>query len=187
MDQSLPLAFSALAAGANAAVAGGMTRPESGQRAPSRIRSASAAFALAASFGIGVALAFSVGWLALDRAFTGRALTAFVYLVLAGTCAAGLALAAARILAQKPWSARFAAVLILLSAGTGAFATLLMAAQMAFSFHHLSEAPLHIILLILGILSAGALYGFLAVAGPLLIPLGLPLIALFALLIAPPR
>jgi len=48
----------------------------------------------------------------------------------------------------------------------------------------MTELPLHIVFLVLLIISTGALYGFLAIAAPLILPLGLPLIAAVAALIA---
>jgi hypothetical protein len=52
--------------------------------------------------------------------------------------------------------------------------------------HDFVELPLEIALAILALNVAAALYGFLALAAPLILPLGAPLIALFAFLIARP-
>ena len=56
--------------------------------------------------------------------------------------------------------------------------------QLVLTHHRLSEIPLRIALIILAVSSASALYNVLAIAAPLIMPLGLPLIALFAWLIA---
>src|SRR5688572_29920217 len=79
--------------------------------APTRARAL-----LAPAFGAGLALAFAAGWIGLGRNFTARTLSAALTIAVAAALAAGLALLAARVLAQKPWSARFAAALILLVA-----------------------------------------------------------------------
>jgi hypothetical protein len=50
--------------------------------------------------------------------------------------------------------------------------------------HALLELSLHRALLIVAIQIAATLYGFLALAAPLILPLGLPLVVLFALLFA---
>ena len=139
---------------------------------------------LAPAFGAGMALAFAAGWIGLGRDFSARTLSAALTIAVAAALAAALALTAARLLAQKPWSARFAAALILLVAGSGGLASLFIGIETAWATHPLTELPLHIALLILLIISTGALYGFLALAAPLILPLGLPLIAAFAALIA---
>lgn len=131
-----------------------------------------------------MALCFAAGWLFLGRAFTGRTLTACFYVAVASTLAAAAALVAARILARRHWSARFAAAVILLVVGVGGLTPIFMAMQMAWAFHDLSELPLHIFVLVLALMGAAALYNFLAIAGLLILPLGLPAIALFAVLIA---
>jgi len=56
--------------------------------------------------------------------------------------------------------------------------------QLVLSHHRLSEIPIRISLIILAVSGAGALYNVLAIAAPVIMPLGLPLIALFAWLIA---
>jgi hypothetical protein len=59
-----------------------------------------------------------------------------------------------------------------------------MMLELVLTFHDLSEVPIRIAIDILGYSTAGALHGVLAIAAPLTLPLGLPLIALFAILIA---
>jgi hypothetical protein len=131
-----------------------------------------------------MALAFAAGWIGLGRDFSARTLSAALTIAVAAALAAVLALIAARLLARKPWSARFAAALILLVAGSGGLASLFIGVETAWATHPMAELPLHIVLLILLIVSTGALYGFLAIAAPLILPLGLPLIAAFAVLMA---
>lgn len=131
-----------------------------------------------------MAMSFIAGWLALDRAFTGRVLTAAIYIGVAGMLSAAAALATGFILRRKPWSARFAAALLLLTAGTGGLAALQAGVRTAWIQHALPELPIEIALLILAINIAAALYGFLAIAAPLILPLGLPLIVMSAFLIA---
>lgn len=139
---------------------------------------------LAPIFGVAMALCFATGWLLLERAFTSRTLFACLYVAAAAALSAGLALAAARILARRPWSARFAASLALLIAGTGGLTSLFMAIEPAWTSHPLAELPPQTVLLILATIGAASLYSFLAIAGLLMLPLGLPVMALFAALIA---
>lgn len=139
---------------------------------------------LAPAFGAAIALSFTLGWLALDRAFTPHTMTAAAYFALAGTLSAGAALVAMRLFARHPWSARMAAALVCLLAGTAGFASVFMMLEDVLTFHDLTEVPIPIVILILAISSAGALYNVLAIAAPLILPLGLPMIALFAILIA---
>ncbi len=139
---------------------------------------------LAPAFGAAIALSFTLGWLALDRAFTPRTMTAAAYFALAGTLSAGAALVAMRLLARRPWSARMAAALVCLVAGTAGLASVFMMLELVLTFHDLSEVPIPIAIVILGYTSAGALHSVLAIAAPLILPLGLPMIALFAILIA---
>jgi hypothetical protein len=139
---------------------------------------------LAPAFGVAIALSFALGWIAFGRAFTPRTATAATYFGLAGMLSAGAALIAARLLCNRPWSVRMAAALICLLVGTTGFASLFTMLHVVFGFHDFSEIPIPIALIILGISGVGALYNVLAIAAPLIMPLGLPLIALFAVLIA---
>lgn len=139
---------------------------------------------LAPAFGAAIALFYTLGWLACGRAFTPRVATAVAHLGLAATLSAGAALLAARVLASHPWSARIAAVLLCLLAGTGGLASLFMTLQSVIVFHDLGEVPLAMALYVLGISGASALYNVLSIAAPLILPLGLPLTVVFAVLIA---
>jgi hypothetical protein len=140
--------------------------------------------AFAPSFGCGMGLGYVAGWMALERAVTDRTLAAAATIGGAAALSAALALIAAHLLRRRPWSARFAATLILLLGGTVGFASVAAGTHLAWSQHSLLELPLHITALILAIQIAATLYGFLALAAPLVLPLALPLIAAFAVLIA---
>jgi hypothetical protein len=135
---------------------------------------------------VALGASFLAGWLLLDRAITGRTLTAFLCIAVAGAISAALAVIAAHMLRRRPWSARFAAVLIVLTAGTVGLAATFIAAPMAWGFHDLTALPIRVVLLVLAIQTVSALYGFLAIAGLLMLPLALPLTAAFALFIARP-
>jgi hypothetical protein len=115
---------------------------------------------------------------------TDRALTATAFFAIAGTLSAGAALVAVRLLRRRPWSARMAAALFLLLTGSPGLAALFMSLLNLLTRHDILQVPIKISLLILGISGAGALYNILAIAAPMMLPLALPLVALFALAIA---
>jgi hypothetical protein len=140
--------------------------------------------ALVPAFGCGMGLGYIAGWTALERAVTDRTLAAAATIGGAATLSAALALIAAHLLRQRPWSARFAASLILLLGGTVGFASVAAGTHLAWTQHTLLELPLHITALILAIQIAATLYGVLALAAPLVLPFALPLVAAFAVLIA---
>jgi hypothetical protein len=142
------------------------------------------AWLIVPAYAAGMAAVFAATWVWLGRDFTARTFTATLYIAVAAAIASATAALAARLLRRSPWSARIAAVLILLISGTAALASLFLAVETAWATHPMSELPMGIALLILAIIGAGALYGFLAIAGPLILPLGLPLVAVSAWLIA---
>ena len=131
-----------------------------------------------------MALSLLAGWLFVGRAVTASSLTALAYLAAAGTMAAALALAANWLLKRRPWTARLAAALFLLIAGTVGLASFLIGIETAMDTHDLGDVPLRTVLVILALTSAATLYNFLAVAGFLMLPLGAPIMVLFALAIA---
>lgn len=139
---------------------------------------------LAPAFGALIGLSYALGWLFLERAFTPRMLTATLYFAVAGTLSAGAGLIGAHLLSKRRESARIAVVAICLVAGTTGFAALFLTLDIVLTHHRLSEIPIRVSLIILGISGAGALYNLLAIAAPLILPLGVPVIALFAVLIA---
>ncbi len=131
-----------------------------------------------------MALAFALGWVALERDVSTGTLTAMLFIAVAGGLSASAALVIVRRIASRPWSARLAAVLLLLILGTGGLASLAMAVQTAWVSHDLTAVPLHIAFLIVAFVGAGAAYGFLAIAALLMLPVGLPLLAAVSLAIA---
>jgi hypothetical protein len=139
---------------------------------------------LAPAFGAAIAISYLLAWLFLERAFTQRVLTATFYFAVAGTLSAGAALAGVHLFSKRRLSARFAAALICLLAGTAGFAILFFTLDIVLSHHRLSELPIRISLIILGISGAGTAYSMLALAAPIILPLGIPLIAIFAFVIA---
>ena len=139
---------------------------------------------LAPAFGALIALSYALGWLFLERAFTPRTLTATLYFAVAGTLSAAAGLIGAQLLAKRRGSVRIAAVLICLVAGTAGFAALFLTLETVLTHHRLSELPIRMSVIILGVSGVGTLYNVLSVAAPLILPLGAPVIALFAVLIA---
>jgi hypothetical protein len=140
--------------------------------------------ALALAFALGMAASFVTGWLALERPLTPSTAKAACFIAMAAALAAGGALPAVAWLRRRPWSARFAAAFAILTVGTVAGASLLIAVERIFVSHPLGEAPLEIVLLVLAIVGAGSLYAFLSIAAYLMLPLGLPIIVATALLVA---
>ena len=95
-----------------------------------------------------------------------------------------MARTAAALQAKRRGSTRFAAALLLLAAVPPLVLSLVMGVQTLSTFHDLSEIPPHIAMLIIAILGAGALYGLLSTALREMVPLALPLMLVFAWLIA---
>jgi hypothetical protein len=116
--------------------------------------------------------------------FTGRAAGATAYFFVSATLSGWVALLAMRLLGSRPWSARMAAALLLLLAGTAGFAALFMTIEVIVVYHDLSEVPPSVSLMVFGLSGAGTLYDVLTVGAPLILPVGLPIFALFAFLIA---
>lgn len=139
---------------------------------------------LAPAFGAAIAISYALAWLFLERSITPRVLNATAYFALAGTLSAGAALAATGFLTKWRWGIRLAVAVLCLTAGTLLLAALFMMLQTVLTYHRLSEIPIGITIAILGISGAGALYNVLTSAAPLILPLGAPVIVLFAVLIA---
>lgn len=132
-----------------------------------------------------MATALALPWLSLGRAVTPRLAVA---VLLFGFCAAAAALAASalvRWMPRSPYSARFAAAVVTLLLGTAGLMCAVMTVETASEhlFEGLSAKTLGLILAYTG---AASLYNFLAVAGWVLLPLGLPVIVAFAGLLAAP-
>ena len=136
-----------------------------------------------------MALAFTMAWIALGRVVTPRALAAGLTIAVASGASAAVALLAARLLARRGWSARFAAASLMLISGTAVLTAGLIGAHTAWTTHPLLELSPKLVLIIVALSSVGSLYSFLAIAGFLILPLGVPLIFLAAALVAnqPPR
>jgi hypothetical protein len=134
--------------------------------------------------GLAMALSFGAGWVLLGRAFTGRTLAAAIHVGIAAAVAAALALLALHLLRPRRWPTRFAMGIALLSAGTCAVAALTMGVETAWTRHTLTELALADALRVVAINVAAALYTLLTVAAPLILPAGVPLVVLFAALVA---
>jgi hypothetical protein len=127
---------------------------------------------------------FLVSLVALGRPLTGGSLAAVLSVAASACVSAAVAMVSARLLQMRPWTARYACSLLMLIGGTGALSALLVAIEMAWRYGHLAHAAPHVILLILANLGIVALYYFLSIAAPLILPVGLPLFAGMAALIA---
>jgi hypothetical protein len=149
-----------------------------------RHRRMARALLLPAACGLAMASSFAAGVLLLDRAFTGRTLAAAVHIGIAAAIAAALALLAVHLLRPRRWPARFAISIVLLSAGTCALASLTMGVGTAWTRHTLTDLALADAARVVLINVAAALYTFLTVAAPLILPAGVPLVVLFAALVA---
>ena len=148
------------------------------------LKGALRALLTALGFGLAMGLCFNAAWLLLDRALTGDTLIATLYLAAAGTISAGMALAVVAFLHRCPWTSRFAAAFVILVAGTGALTAFFIMTQTVTAAHDLTEMPLRVALVVMGLSTATALYNFLTMAGLAILPFALPLIVAFASLIA---
>jgi hypothetical protein len=138
-------------------------------------------------FGLAMASSFAALWLGLGRAGTTEMALASLVIAIASAVSCGLALLAGRLLRRRPWSARFAAALILLITGTAALTSASIGAHLAWTTHPLPELSPKLVLVILAASSVAALYGFLSIPAFLILPLGLPLILATAAWIAQRR
>ena len=123
-------------------------------------------------------------WTGLERPLSEDALLATALFAAAGGLAAFLARLAAGLLARRPPSVRFAATLIMLAVVPPLVLSLVMAVRTLLRFHDFEEIPPHIAGLIVAILGGGSLYGLLSTAMRSMAPFVLPLMLLFAWLIA---
>jgi hypothetical protein len=139
---------------------------------------------LAPAFGLAMALCLVIVWLMFGRAWTPDSLVASLYLGAAGTISAGVALAAAALLLDRPMTARLSAAFVILVVGSVGLTSVFLMTKQVSAAHNITELPLGRAVLVVTISSAAALYNFLTVLGLVILPLGLPVIAVFALLIA---
>lgn len=131
-----------------------------------------------------MAICLILAWLILGRALTRDTVTATVFLATAATVSAGFALAATGWLRTRGWSARFAAALVLLAAGTLGFTSLLMMLHTVVRAHDLTDVPVAVAVAVAAISTVAALHNFLTLAGLAILPLALPVILAFAVLLA---
>lgn len=124
------------------------------------------------------------GMLALGRPFTEASAAAASLIAIAAAISGGVAALAARWLGRRVWTARFAALLLILMVGTAGLTAFFLTIHMVWRAGHLTEVPLHVIGWILATLGAASLYYVLAITGHFLLPLGLPLIVVVALVLA---
>jgi len=123
-------------------------------------------------------------WTGLERPLSGNAVLAASVFAGSGTLAALLARMAVALFARRPPGARFAAALLMLAAVPPVVLSLVMAVRSLLRFHDFAEIPPHIAGVIVAILGAGSLYGLLSTAMRAMAPFVLPLMLLFAWLIA---
>jgi hypothetical protein len=135
-------------------------------------------------FGVLMGLSLAVSLRVLGRPTTGSSLAGAANIGFAAMLSAWVAVIAASFLVKRPWSARYAASLLILIAGTGALTTVQLVFEMAWQFGHLTNLPPGIAGLILANLGAAALYYFLTIPGILILPLAMPLIFATAAFIA---
>jgi hypothetical protein len=138
-------------------------------------------------FGLAMAASFAALWLAVGRAATAEMVMASLVIATASLVSCVVALFAGCLLRRRPWSARFAAALILLITGTAALTSAAIGAHLAWTTHPLPELSPKLVLVILAASSVAALYGFLTIPAYLILPLGLPLILATAAWIAQRR
>jgi CBS domain containing-hemolysin-like protein len=137
------------------------------------------------AFGVAMAAALALPWMSLGRAATPRLAAAVLLFGICGAAAALATSALMRRMARSPFTARYAAALVALLLGTAGLMCSVMTVGAA--GEHLFEGlPPKTIGLIFAYTVAASLYNFLAVAGWLLLPLGLPVIVIFAGLLAAP-
>ena len=116
-----------------------------------------------------------------ERPLTFDMLEVTLLLGLAGTGAALAAGVANRLLARRPFSARFAAVILVAVAGTIIIVSLLIGAHMVWSVR--SDGISHMLrTMVVG--PAVAAYSFLGTTGLILMPLAFPLVLVVAWLLA---
>ena len=139
---------------------------------------------IAIAFAAAMMMAFAATWLLLDRAITGKVLLAMAFLALAAFIAALAAETVVALLGRRPSTARFAAAILILIVGTVGLMSALLMAQSVLASYDLAVVPAAMALQILMISGAAALYNFLTLAGLVILPFSLPIIVVFAWLIA---
>jgi len=138
---------------------------------------------LAPAYGVLMATAFLITWLALDRAVTRATLVGAAHIAAAAVLAAAVAQTAGRLLHRRPWGARFAAALLLTMAGTPAIIAVLIGVPTALEAHPIAGLSPKDAFYVMANFTVSALYSFLTIPARLLVPLGLPLTVACAALI----
>lgn len=141
-------------------------------------------FILPAAFGAAIGASYALSWSVLERAWTPDALAATAIMTAAGILAGIAALWLMHRLDAADGFTRFAAALLVLPAATAAFASIgLFAERLIYAEHAPFGMWLHQVWWLIG-LAASAAFLFLAIAGRIMLPLGVILMVLFAVLFA---
>lgn len=141
------------------------------------------ALGFALLFGLLLVGLFAATWLGLGRAWTEKTTLAAGIVAVAGALACICAAAAARRLARRPFALRLVAAFLCLAAGVFAFASLGLFLHAA-STTGMPEDSLGHLFFFLLTLAVGAAYSFAGLGAQLVLLPALPLILLFAALIA---
>ena len=149
----------------------------------SRTRSRARPLVLAVLFGLALGAAFATVWLGLERAWTDKATTAFTIVASSGALAGLAAAAAGWLLAPYSFAIRFTAAFACLVLGTAAFASFALFLRALWTTAMPGDSLAHMIFFAIT-LAAGSAFSFLTLAAPLVLLPGLPLILLFAALLA---
>ena len=128
--------------------------------------------------------AMAAAWLLLGRAVTAPVGLAMAFLAVAALAAALAAQISVAVLHNQPWTSRFAAATLILVVGTVGTTSALLMAQTVLASYDFTDVPAGMVVRILMVSGAAALYNFLTMAGLVILPFSLPLIAAFAWVIA---
>jgi hypothetical protein len=134
-------------------------------------------------FGLALGGVFAAVWLGLERAWTQRTTQAVAIVAGAGAPAGVAAALMASRLAARPFTWRFAAAFFSLVVGTFGFASLGLFAHALSRTAMPDDSLAHAAFFVL-VTAAGAAYAFSGLGAQLVLLPGLPLIVLFAALLA---
>ena len=141
------------------------------------------ALRLALLFGLALGGVFAAAWLGLERAWTGKTTLALALVAGSGTLTGLAAAALGRRLTRRSFALRFAAAFVCLAAGVFALASLGLFLHAAWTTPMPEDSLVHLAFFLLT-LAAGAAYSFSGLGAQLVLLPGLPLILLFAALLA---
>jgi hypothetical protein len=137
---------------------------------------------LPAAFGTAIGAAYALSWSTLERAWTQDALAATAIMTASGILAGIATLWVMRKLDAADKFARFAAALLILPGATTAFASIaLFAERLIYAERPSLDMWLQQIWWTINV-AASAVFLFLAIAGRIMLPLGVLLTILFAVL-----